>query len=321
MRIKELDSLRGLAALAVVFYHYTTQYEKLFGHSSQLSWEINYGSLGVHLFFMISGFVIFMTLDHVNKPRDFAVSRFSRLYPAYWFAIILTTTIVYIFGLKGEERDIFTTLINITMLQGIFEIPDVDGVYWTLMYELLFYILMFSLLKLKHLHLVCWYIAIAVSLNIVNNLVSWIPWKVQLFLLLQYNHLFGAGIIFYLIRKNTNSLIYTSILALCLAAQWTHGNTINSLIVTCFFIIFSLFTFKKLEFLAIKPLIWLGSISYSLYLLHQNIGYIVIRELEETGLSINLSILCALLISLGLAHFAVKIIEKPGQLWIKRKLQ
>ncbi len=84
MRIKERDALRGLAALAVVLFHYTTQFEKLFGHSNELSWSMPYGDLGVHLFFMISGFVI---------------SRFSRLYPAYWLAIILTTAVVWTYGL------------------------------------------------------------------------------------------------------------------------------------------------------------------------------------------------------------------------------
>lgn len=109
MRIKELDALRGLAALAVVLYHYTTQYEKLFGHTGVLGWQFQYGSHGVHLFFMISGFVIFLTLDRVKKSRDFVISRFSRLFPAYWFAIMLTTIVVWTFGLldlKGKSREL-----------------------------------------------------------------------------------------------------------------------------------------------------------------------------------------------------------------------
>jgi len=319
MRLRELDALRGIAALAVVFYHYTTQYNKLFGHSTELNWQLPLGSLGVQLFFIISGFVIFLTLDSIKKPMDFVVSRSSRLYPAYWSAIIITTIVVWTCGLQGEERSLFTTLANFTMVQGIFAIPDVDGVYWTLLYELIFYIIMFTFFKWGNLKNIHWLIVAGVLANMLNSITDWIPWKIQLFLLLQYNHLFGAGILFYLIKKAGISKQYLLPLLLCLAAQWLQGDTTASLIVSGFFAIFTLFIYEKLTFIAIKPLIWLGSISYSLYLLHQNIGYIIIREIEAKGFAPNIAIFSALAVSLLLAHVVMKIIERPCQKWIKNK--
>jgi len=321
MRIKELDALRGLAALAVVLFHYTTRYDQLFGHANALSLSIPYGDLGVHLFFMISGFVIFLTLDRVERPFDFVVSRFSRLYPAYWFAIFLTTAFVWNYGLDGQEVNIFHTVINFSMLQGIFELPDVDGVYWTLLYELLFYFLIFTVYKLGYLKHIAFFIIVGLLLNIVNNFTNIIPWKIQLFLLLHYNHLFGAGIIFYLLKRDGNKAIYFAALALCLVAQWSQGHFISSAIISCFFLIFLLFTFQKLKFIATKPLVWLGSISYSLYLLHQNIGYVIIREMEASGYSANIAILTTLCISLFLAHNVMQIVERPSQKWIKEKYQ
>jgi len=319
--MKELDALRGLAAIAVVLFHYTTQYDKLFGHVNNLNWKIPHGDLGVHLFFMISGFVIFLTLDRISKPMDFVVSRFSRLYPAYWTAILFTTAVVWGYGLEGQEVSSFHTMINFSMLQGVFELPDVDGVYWTLMYELIFYILMFTLHKLGYLKQITIFLIIALILNIVNSLTSAIPWKIQLFLLLQYNHLFGAGIIFYLLRRDGNRPIYFIILALCLTAQWAQGAYISSTIISCFFILFLLFTYQKLKFIATKPLIWLGSISYSLYLIHQNIGYVIIREIEHNGYSSDIAIAIALAISLLISHTIMTKIERPCQTWIKRKYQ
>jgi peptidoglycan/LPS O-acetylase OafA/YrhL len=235
MRIKELDALRGLAALAVVFYHYTTQYDKLFGHTVGLNWQLPYGSFGVQLFFMISGFVIFLTLDRITKPMDFVVSRASRLYPPYWSAIIMTTAIVWTFGLHGEERNLFTTLTNFTMIQGVFEIPDVDGVYWTLLYELIFYCIIFTFFKWGNFKKIHWLIIIGLLINILNSTVDWIPWKIQLFLLLQYNHLFSAGIIFYLIKKEEINKQYALSLLLCLIAHWMQGELISSILVTLFF--------------------------------------------------------------------------------------
>lgn len=319
MRIKELDALRGLAALAVVFYHYTTQYGKMFGHTGEPPFTMPYGSYGVQLFFMISGFVIFLTLDRIKQPADFVISRASRLFPAYWTAIILTTVVVWTFGLAGEERDLTTTLINFSMIQGVFEIPDVDGVYWTLLYELIFYALMFTLFCSKQLHRIMLFIFLGVALNIVNSFVDFIPWKVQLFLLLEYNHLFGAGVLFYLMRKDGVSLAKLSLVGWCLLAHWMQGNMMGSIIVSSFFAVFLLFTYQLLGFLNIKPLIWLGSISYSLYLLHQNIGYVIIRELEAIELSPTIAISAALVFSCALAHFIMVAVERPAQKWLKEK--
>ena len=86
----ELDALRGIAAFSVVLFHYTARYDSIYGHSNRLLFKFNYGHLGVNLFFIISGFVIFMTLDRTKSVIDFVVARFSRLYPAYWTALALT---------------------------------------------------------------------------------------------------------------------------------------------------------------------------------------------------------------------------------------
>ena len=78
-RLTELDSLRGIAAMAVVLFHYTTRFTELYGHTAPPVFSVPLGHLGVNLFFMISGFVIFMTLERTLTSRDFIISRFSRL--------------------------------------------------------------------------------------------------------------------------------------------------------------------------------------------------------------------------------------------------
>jgi len=62
-RLTGIDALRGLAAISVVFYHYTTRYQQKFGFAEPPGIEFPFGHLGVNLFFVISGFVIFMTLE------------------------------------------------------------------------------------------------------------------------------------------------------------------------------------------------------------------------------------------------------------------
>ena len=141
VRFLELDAIRGLAAIAVVLYHYTFRYPKLYAHDFETYYKFAYGNLGVELFFILSGFVIFMSILKVKSPFEFLTKRFIRLYPTYWIAMIFTFLMVTIFGLAGKEVTINEFLINITMLQYGLQIPSVDGVYWSLFHELLFYFL------------------------------------------------------------------------------------------------------------------------------------------------------------------------------------
>ena len=64
-RIEVLDAFRGIAALSVVLYHFTYRYSSLYEIPIpvKLPAILNYGYLGVHLFFIISGFVIYMTIN------------------------------------------------------------------------------------------------------------------------------------------------------------------------------------------------------------------------------------------------------------------
>ena len=152
MRYTELDALRGIAALMVVFFHYSVRYGQIYGYPVDTVFHFNIGQYGVQLFFIISGFVIFLTLDKTSFAVDFLVSRFSRLYPAYWIAITLTFLIVTIFSLPGREVSIKIAIINLTMFQKWLGVADVDGVYWTLAVELSFYFIMFLLFTTKQIN-------------------------------------------------------------------------------------------------------------------------------------------------------------------------
>lgn len=278
-RFCELDALRGLAGLAVLVFHYTTRYDNLYGHPALVP-DFRVGEYGVQLFFMISGFVIFMSLERTRTSLDFAVSRASRLYPVYWAAVLLTFAVTAAFGLPGLESRPWEALVNLTMLQRLFGVPHVDDMYWTLTVELAFYGLMWLVYvsrQIGHIErLGTFWLGLMALFAVAERAAGWaLPGPVGNFLLLEHGHLFFAGILFYRFHQHAASRFAPLRLGLCLGVQPLE----SGLVVALFFLLFGLFLKGWAGFLAQPPLLFLGTISYSLYVLHQNIGYVVMREL------------------------------------------
>lgn len=145
-RFEYLDLLRLLCAGAVVWFHYGTiaPYTGVVTPDYYLAPEAAvYGQFGVHVFFMISGFVITLSARG-RKPLAFLWARVLRLYPAYWICAALTALTI---GLLGHVHETLWTpslpsfLANLTMVQGFMGISDVDHTYWSLSVELRFYAL------------------------------------------------------------------------------------------------------------------------------------------------------------------------------------
>ena len=119
-RIVGLDVLRGGAAVAVMLHHHGQYYDVLYPGRTPLSFDLGPGHFGVELFFIISGFVILMTAERAARPIDFAWARFSRLYPAYWTALVVTFAVVNVFALPGRRASLARAVANLTMFQHAF---------------------------------------------------------------------------------------------------------------------------------------------------------------------------------------------------------
>ena len=163
-RLPELDMLRGFAVLIVVFFHITMKRPE-----AELGFK--YGVTGVDLFFIISGFVIYMSIHKIQKPIDFIINRISRLYPAYWFAVTFTFILyITVHATPISISFIWQYLCNLTMFQFYLRQPSLDGPYWTLIVELLFYFyvyIFFRYNKLKYLNIS---ILIIVLLTVLSSL-------------------------------------------------------------------------------------------------------------------------------------------------------
>lgn len=322
-RLQEIDALRGIAALMVVLFHFTSKFDELYGHASAPAFAMPWGHYGVNLFFMISGFVIFMTLARTRQPADFIVSRFSRLYPAYWFAVALTFGVTAWLGLPGKTVGWGDALLNLLMFHGLFKVPNVDGVYWTLLVELLFYVwslLAFRLGLLARIHLL---LAAALALRLVYFIAAQVfgidlPWTLSQLLILPFIAWFACGIMVYRLSHDSSSrgldlaLIAAAVLTLAITESPFLGALAAALTVLLY-----LAASRRLPLLRIALLTWLGEISYTLYLVHENIGWAVMLRLKAQGFDPNVSIAIVVALSLLLAWAITRYIEKPAMALIR----
>jgi peptidoglycan/LPS O-acetylase OafA/YrhL len=333
-RFEELDVLRGLAAIVVVIFHFTMG-------KNQADLGFYLGATGVDLFFVISGFVILLSLEHVEKSGQFIINRISRLYPTYWACVTFTFSIMLLNGIGKmdfSQISIMQYLGNMTMFQFYLRIPNLDGPYWTMIIEMTFYILMVILFQfkfLKHINkigvLLTIFIVFIVHFQIDNIWVKKIFYGIPL---LQFWPLFFAGILFYkIINKNINHTKYFGMIILCLISQiilFDYSGRYRGYIVFSeyafmlifYFSLFTLFVYGKLKFIINKPSLFLGKISYALYLIHQmiSIGFIIPFLTKKLNLNFWFSSAIAFFFSIGLATFITYIIEVPYSRKMRNKL-
>lgn len=295
-RLELLDYCRFFAAFSVLIYHYTFSGIKVgkvdsFQIDGAITSITKYGYLGVELFFMISGFVIFFSATN-KSATSFAVGRAVRLYPAYWFAVSFTSMMSIAFG--GEHFQVYMTqvLLNLTMLQSYFGVIHVDGVYWTLVYEIEFYLAVYLLVFLgfqKHLvHIfICWPFVILLGFFLeIGDTV----------MLGGYFSYFAAGAIFAILSQKISVYRALSLLVIYwLCVQHTLDNisflsvknnleysgVVGWLIITVFFAIFLYQISPHGGALRLAFSRLAGNLTYPVYLIHMHFGYIVLNRLAN----------------------------------------
>ena len=328
----DLDLLRFVAAVMVLLYHYISSYivprvdDSLF---SAVSLVTRYGYLGVELFFMISGFVIVWSAQKRSAP-EFVISRFSRLYPTFWVAMLLTALAIFLLAPYIAESDptridLRVLVANATMMPQIFDAPRIDGVYWTLEFELRFYFLVFLLVLFGQmprleLWLYTWLAACAVSLWITP------PWALSYFLLLSYAPFFIAGALFYVVFANgwslKRALGMMIAMGLCIEGSLRHqsgfltpdvaSSWIVPAITALFFLVFLVLIRARKPWVSGAIAYRLGALTYPLYLTHAAIGLLLVRLMLEP-LGPYLTLFVVTVFAFLLAQILVVVVDEPAR--------
>jgi len=164
-----LDTLRGLAALILICYHWRHFWISNTGVPSTdpfpYSWFpfnngffvfYNYGWIGVDLFFTLSGFVFYWKYaDSISrreiKPQEFFILRFSRLYPLHVLTLMLVACLQYLVIQKSstyftyEYNDTYHFFLNVLFAAqwGLEDGFSFNGPIWSVSIEALMYLLFF----------------------------------------------------------------------------------------------------------------------------------------------------------------------------------
>lgn len=283
----------------------------------------------VELFFVISGFVVCMTLERTTSIAHFAIARFARLYPAYVASVALVA-LVHVLGSRywGPPQPLSVYFKNLMMWHQLFGVESVNVVYWTLWVELKFYIIVAPLAVPRLFKFVEPYAALwlgcVVSYELAQNLFFDGAKTPGLHLLYglsvpEQAHYFVSGIALYRIWSNGWTWQRAAFLCASLAREVMLFSEHRSPMVVVVWCVFLALIAGRLGALNRRPLLFLGKISYSMYLVHAVCGSLVISSLEPYfGPATKFTL--ALVLSLALATLLSFTVEYPALEFIRRHL-
>ena len=314
-QLPSLTSFRGIAALWVVLYHYSAVYFSKFDFASYTH-LIDKGYLAVDMFFMLSGFVLTHVYNRAFSEsitrhyRSFLLSRVARLYPLHILILLLFVATAFTSQLREYAatgtfheiplegpRSLIALVANLFMLQGL-AAGRLSWNYpaWSISVEFVAY-LVFPLIlptiwrtsPLIKLALTVWLTGILAWLAYITQ-DNFNQWDGPITLLRGLPEFVLGTLLYFAFRDDKFAPLLDSdavaIIVVGITILALHIGAPDILIVLLFAILILVAAINTRTFAAVAnvgPLIWLGNISYSLYLLHGFVQYFVSKLLGTSG--------------------------------------
>ena len=311
-RMSGLDTLRGLAILLVMFGHFIAEIFKDFYPALMSSISVS----GVVLFFYLSGFLIFRNVQ-TQPPGVFLLRRFAKLFPAYWVNIAVIAVLALLLK-TGQPTDVLTLLSNALMIQEFTNSQLMNNVYWTLQIELKFYLIMLLFVVMAGARRIYVLLAILLIADI-----ACLSQMGRGSTLITYLLAFFPGIA--AARGHAQSWTPAAIMEFAAVTLLVSVSLYFFLPPENFLQAFCAPVFSMLLYLASRRdmrsrfFAFFGKISYSHYLYHTAIGYLLIRwmvDMNGSGLwSYGLALVVAIAVTVSISALSFFWIEKPAMAW------
>jgi peptidoglycan/LPS O-acetylase OafA/YrhL len=299
-RLLFLDGLRGVAILLVVAFHAYARWPELMPYGSQYASIpfARYGHLGVQLFFLISGFVIFKSLARSPGLGAFLAKRWLRLFPAMLVCsliLLLSTRLVRWWPRTVPAlEDILPGLLLIdpVALNAILgtSLNSLDDAFWTLYVEVQFYLFVacchfwkgrrFALIGLAAMYVL--FVA-AYAANALMPGLAWLQGLRAALAVLGAKHypwfLVGALLYCFSIQRDRRYLALAVAAIMAVLPQFREPGTILAAAAAAIVFGIPVCTGMGTRILSNRILLVVGLASYPLYLLHQNLTIAAVAEL------------------------------------------
>ena len=349
-RITALDGIRGLAAIIVAFgWHYQHFSPETYPFGRLLYWPYHFGWIMVDLFFILSGFIFFniyrnKIAGHTLSLRDFL--RFSRLYPLHWLALIVVLAIQLFRELNGlpefvYSQNIFYFLLNIPVIQNgwITTAFSYNGPSWSVSIEIMMYLLFFAVFyntkETKKYLIYCFLlICLGIIITLSGSNKAFFNSQVARGLIGFFTGCITGEVYEYCNINRKQGLVFTvfcgfAVLFLTIVPAIFGYGVLKKWAIVYIFAFFPAFIFVVLRvkylsaLFSIKPLEYLGNLSYGIYLLHYPLQLTVKTVDEYYKLGINYSdkifFIGFSVIVTVISHFIYYYYEKPIQKYIRKK--
>lgn len=334
-----LDVMRVVAVAAVAWFHYgfrmqvTGEAGPAAGSGDPGDWA-RFGYLGVSVFFAISGYVISISTEG-RDPFTFAVARVARLWPVYVAAMTLTVLVTLAVPALGFPLSLPQYLANLTMLSPLLGQPFMDGAYWSIVAEILFYgwvgLLMLAGLWSRHQVLVAlaWLAVATLDQAVIGSDV------LRRLLLTDFAGFFAFGMMLRACERGEAGarlvLLAAFVQAIAAAVLFAgglvevyRGEPFPPLavggIVAVSLVVLALATRLQAPWLPAGPVTVAGRATYPFYLLHQHIGYAGFFLLVPViGLAGSAAVILAgvalvsLLLTVGVERPAARLVRGAGE--------
>lgn len=336
-----LDIIRFLAALWVVLAHYghIGPYMGLTGYGPSegaVGVFFQFGYIGVPIFFILSGFVIAHVSTGIH-PLKFISNRVMRLMPAFWSC--MTISFLLIAALSDTlVLDLKLWFANLFLLPQALGQPFVDGVYWTLVLEIVFYLWVFILLISgifhKHLLKIC---AVWLAVSFANNL-YFESRALELLFVTYYTGAFVSGLVMWHAKQHRWALSHVLLMMVAgaslslgtehlgIQSQLPNFSNQPDLLISTVLAVVSISVVAFGIYGRSLPIkrsfaMTLGAISYPLYLIHQEVGYLVLQVFANLGLSPLDASIRVITMAIIISYIIHVMLEKPIRSVLKAILE
>ena len=195
---------------------------------------------------------------------------------------------IYFFGGSLFQVNLSQYFVNLTMLAQFVGVEDIDGVYWTLYVELKFYAIIFLILFFDKFHRIEWVLSAWLVLLLLH-LVMPFPRVLNALVFPEWAPYFISGTLFYLLKAkgmSTWRVVALFVAFLLSLKEGIDGNAVFNadynvqaselvtvILVGLFYLIFTLILFNKLSWFRSHWAVKIGALTYPLYLIHENLGF------------------------------------------------